>query len=172
VGGGVSGRGGESGGAGVGGGAGTGGRGGANASGSGGTGGTSSEYFISAVVDGVPVRAEMNVQALWFQGLTEAQLALEGSTADRRFDVVVGNYASSNSCIYLVLTPVPEVPGQAAGSFVDGGSCEMTLAAAAPKVGDVLEGTFSAVVGTIGAAPLVTLTDGRFRAPRVPDRVP
>jgi hypothetical protein len=162
LGGGGSGRAGFGGGGGAGGG--SGGSGGAGASG--GSSAGSSEYFISAVVDGVPVRAEMNVRTFWFQGLTEAQLALEGVNADWRFDFVVGNYESSTACTYVVLTPV-NVEGRSAGSYVEGGSCDMTVTADAPNVGDVLSGTFSAVVGTFTGEPLVTLTDGRFRAPRV-----
>jgi hypothetical protein len=139
---------------------------------SGGAGGSSSEYFISAIVDGVPIRAEMNVQALWFQGLLEGSVGLEGSTAEQRFDFVLDDYVSPNACTYLVLSSLPLDQGQGAGSFVEGGSCEAMLTAAAPNVGDILEGTFSAVVGMFNGTPLVTLTDGRFRAPRVADRIP
>jgi hypothetical protein len=144
----------------------------AGASGGGGAGGSSSEYFISALVDGMPVRAEMNVRTYWFQGLSEVQLALEGSTADRRFDFVFGNYVAENPCNYVVLNSVPVMAGQAEASFVEGGSCDMTLTALAPNVGDIIEGTFSAVVGPLGAGPLVTLTEGRFRAPRAADGAP
>jgi hypothetical protein len=168
--GGVSASAGENGRAGTSGGGPAGGVGGA--SGGGGANGGSSEYFVSALVDGTPVRAEMNVRTYWFQGLSEAQLALEGSTADRRFDFVFGNYVAENPCNYVVLNSVPVVGGQAEASFVEGGRCDMTLTALAPNVGDIIEGTFSAVVGPLGSGPLVTLTEGRFRAPRVPDGSP
>jgi hypothetical protein len=48
-----------------------------------------------------------------------------------------------------------------------------TVTSAAPNVGDIVEGTFSGTVvvftGTSGTEPL-TITNGRFRAPRIADR--
>jgi hypothetical protein len=127
---------------------------------------------VSAVVDGVPIRAEMNVQAYWFQGLLDGWLELQGATEDRVFYVVLLNALSDDACSYLVFAPLPFEPFTAAGSYVEGGSCDVTVTATAPAVGDIIEGTFSAVVGPLGASPLLALTDGRFRAPRTPDNGP
>jgi hypothetical protein len=146
----------------------------AGASGSGGAGGAggSGDYFVSVFEDGVPIRAETDVRAYWYEGLQPGWLLVEAFTEDHAFYLLVLNALSSKACSYMVSAAVPRTPQTERGSFVEGGSCNVTVTATAPEVGDVFEGTFSAVVGAFVGAPLVTLTEGRFRAPRIPDGSP
>jgi hypothetical protein len=143
-------------------------------SGSGGASGSagSSEYFVGAVVDGVPTRAEWGVQAYWFKGLLDGWLMVEGHTDDRVFNLLVMNALSSDACSYMVFGDLPRTSTTDRGSFVEGGSCSVKVTATAPNIGDVLEGTFSGLVGAIGVSRILTVTDGRFRAPRPPDNSP
>lgn len=156
---------------GAGGGSGAGGSSGGSTGGQGGEGGAggSGDYFISVLVDGVPVRAEMSVRAFWFQGLLDGWLELEGSTGERTFYFVVRNVVASNVCSYMTMQDLALPPTMVEASFVDGGVCNVTVTTAAPEIGDVFEGTFDAAVAALGGSDLTLLTEGRFRAPRTPD---
>jgi hypothetical protein len=120
----------------------------------------------------VPIRAETDVRVYWFQGLLDGWVTLEGSTEDRAFGFVLQNAISSDACSYVVFGDLPRMAATERGSYVTDGRCDVTVTATALDLGDVFEGTFSAVVGRIGNPTLVTLTEGRFRAPRVPDGNP
>jgi hypothetical protein len=114
----------------------------------------------------------MDVRVFWYQGVLDGWLILEGSAENHEFDFVVQNASSSNACSYVVSAALPRMPATERASYAEGGSCDVMVTVTAPNVGDVFEGTFSAVVGTYAGTPLVTLTDGRFRAPRLPDGLP
>jgi hypothetical protein len=119
----------------------------------------------------VPTRAEINARAFWFQGLQQGWLEVDGWTADRRFFLLVQNAINPNACSYMVLGDRPQVVSTERISLVEGGSCNVMVTATAPNVGDIIEGTFSGAVAAPGS-PLVTLTNGRFRVPRIADGIP
>jgi hypothetical protein len=135
----------------------------------GGSGGSAGEgdYFVSAVVDGVPTRAEMQAVTYWFQGLQPGYVTVEGQNADYQwYFVTMESALSPNGCSYLTLLPAGSNPEAALASFYEGKSCTVNITQEAPNVGDVLEGTFSATLGR-SAMDEVIVTEGRFRVPRI-----
>jgi hypothetical protein len=122
---------------------------------------------VSALVDGVLLQAETDVMAFWFQGLVEGTLGLQAKTADRRWDFVIKGSLTGNACSYVTLSSMPMMVTTDLASFSENASCDVSLTHWAPNVGDILEGTFSAELKSLGGSASATVTDGRFRAPRV-----
>jgi hypothetical protein len=144
--------------------------------GSGGAGGTggASGYFITAEVDGVTMRAETNVRAYWFQGLQPGYLGLTASGSGWSWELVMVNMTGTPACgTASVQLNYDDTSMGSYGTFHAGDACAFTVSSAAPAVGDVLEGTFSAMMsGMPTTNPDRVATNGSFRVPRVADEPP
>jgi hypothetical protein len=142
-----------------------------DAGGPGGVGGSpGSGGFITGDVDGVRVRGETQAVSYWWSGLLDGWLAAEGSTAEWTWMLIVKNLAGPAACSYAMLTP-PGDPTKTFASYVEpDGRCDVTVTAAAPNVGDNLEGTFTATLVRGTMAKVVT--NGAFRLPRIAEPPP
>jgi hypothetical protein len=160
-----SGRGGGGGGT-----AGAGGAGGASGSGGTGAGGTSAAYIV-ADIDGVTTRAEVEAASYWFQGIASFDIALSakpGTAANTlRWFILAPNDRGTFTCMpgarYIELTPT----AQGGATHTSPGTCSVTITAAAPNVGDVVQGTFTATL--VGQGTVRAVTNGSFRLPRRAD---
>lgn len=163
----------SSGGAPAGGGAGTGGSGsGGKAGGSGASGAAgkvagTTGASIAADIDGVTVLADLEARSLWFQGLADFSIALTASTKTQRWFILTDNAVGTTTCLsggyYIELTAEDPAPGGA--THKDPGTCNVTLSAAAPEMGDVVEGTFSATL--VDGDAVHEVTNGSFHLPRI-----
>lgn len=132
---------------------------------------TSDEYFITADLDGATLDATTDVSAYWFPGLLDGSISMTGTDASRTWYFAILNTASGNACAggYITLDDLTNESGASdLATFWEGGSCTVTVTHAALNIGDVLEGTFQAVLAN-PTDPAVTVTNGRFRALRGPD---
>jgi hypothetical protein len=142
-----------------------------DAGGAGGTGGSpSSGGFITGDVDGVTVRGETQAVSYWWSGLLEGWLAAEGSTAEWTWTLIVQNVAGPAACSYALLAPAGDANKAFASYAQPDGRCDVTVTAAAPNVGDNLEGTFTATLVRGTTAKVVT--NGAFRVPRIAEPPP
>lgn len=122
--------------------------------------------FIAADVDGTTVRAELMPSA-GNEGLTSADLiwASAGTTSTEfGWNFYVKNAVGTFDCLggWMGLFQ-PGKTFTAAG----GGSCSITITQAAPALGDVLEGTFSATLKTTTSTPeTAVVTNGAFHVTR------
>ena len=117
----------------------------AGASGAGGS--AVAGYYITGDVDGVTVRAEMGAVAYWWSGIVTGTIAADASAASWAWSLIVvngTNVASNCSAAEIFLSP----PGHPEMGFAksNGGSCSVQVTQAAPNVGDILEGTFTATL--------------------------
>ena len=80
---------------------------------------------------------------------------------------------TATTCTIQLATRAPSV-FQGFTSGLPGGSCSVAVTRAAPNVGDETEGTFSGValvfIGGTTTTPPITVTNGRFRVPRIADQ--
>lgn len=120
--------------------------------------------FISADVDGVTVRAELMPSA-GTNGLSAGQIwANAGTTSETLgWTLYVPNSVGTSACIpdWVALFE--------AGRMLrsDRGSCSVTVTAAAPALGDVLEGTFTATLTTLtSTVQTAVVTNGAFHVTR------
>lgn len=121
--------------------------------------------FIYGVVDGTPLLADQDVTARPFLGQLN-QFQVSAGTGAWQWDMVV-QYTSasdSNVCIQILLQTEHVIPNVGYASLATGGSCNVQITRAAPSVGDILEGTFSAVLPQLGGSVTKVATQGRFRA--------
>jgi hypothetical protein len=106
-----------------------------------------------------------------YLGSPTDELRLDANSSTWRWTVVVNN-PTVGCGINLVR---PGTAFTAYTSALTGGTCSYMVTAPAPNVGDTIEGTFSGTVvvftGASGTAP-ITVTNGRFRVPRIADRSP
>ena len=138
----------------------------AGASGAGGS--AIAGYYITGDVDGVTVRAEMGAVAYWWSGIVTGTIAADASAASWAWSLIVvngTNVASNCSAAEIFLYP----PGHPEMGFAksNGGSCSVQVTQAAPNVGDILEGTFTATLANPAQTQTKQVTNGRFRVPRV-----
>ena len=128
--------------------------------------------FVTADVDGVTVRAEMQAAAYWFNGIQEGYLGIGAQSAEWQWVFVLQNTVGPGTCPgvgYIVLQPVG-APTMGRATYAAGGACATNVTAAAPAVGDMLEGTFTATLrGLGGGLQPATVTNGAFRVPRIAD---
>ena len=126
--------------------------------------------FISADVDGVPVRAELTPTA-GTKGLAYGLIwvvAGKTSAADG-WNLYILNNVGTNDCPTNWIALFQS--GPTLRSDNPGASCSVTVTAAAPALGDVIEGAFNATLtavpeppATVGAAHAVT--NGAFHVTR------
>jgi hypothetical protein len=152
------------GGGGAGGNAGNGGGGLGGSTGSAGTGG-GAPGFITGTVDGVVVRAEVDPKA-GVQGVVGGRIwvvAGTNATSSQGWNVYVQNHVGMHDCGQGW---VGLFDGNGDPRSDEGGGCSVNVTAAAPAIGDVIEGTFSASLKSTTPARSVTVTDGAFRVVR------
>ena len=144
---------------------------GGDAGGPGGTSGSpGSGGFITADVDGVTVRGEAQAVSYWFQGLLQGWLAAEGSNAEWTWMLIIENLNGPGACSYGLLAPGGDTAVAFASYVPPDGRCDVTVTAAAPNVGDNLEGTFTATLKRGTTTKVVT--NGAFRVPRIAEPPP
>lgn len=130
--------------------------------GSAGTGGGGSG-FITGAVDGVVVRAESAPKA-GVQGVTDGQIWVVAGMAPAAWNLYVRNQVGMHDCSmgWVGLFDNNGNPRSDQG----GGSCSVNVTSAAPAIGDVIEGTFTATLKSTTPARTVTVTGGAFRVVR------
>ena len=135
---------------------------GGGSTGSAGTGG-GIPGFITGTVDGVVVRAESEPKA-GIQGVADGQIWVVAGTAPTSWNLYVQNQVGMHDCAagWVALFDNNGNPrsDQAAGS------CSVNVTSAAPAIGDVIQGTFTATLKSTTPARTVTVTDGAFRVVR------
>jgi hypothetical protein len=121
--------------------------------------------FISGDVDGVPVRVETDTMA-GTVGLGAGRIWVNAGSSTPAWNVYVPNSVGTSAC------PPDWIALFAAGgnprSDGPGASCSVTVTRAAPALGDVIEGTFSATLTTIPPSEPRTavVTNGAFHVTR------
>ena len=124
--------------------------------------------FITADVDGVTIRGEMRAVSYWWSGIQEGWIASQAQNAEWQWGLVLRNATGPAACSGGSIFLQPAASGSMAfGSFGAGGACAADVTAAAPNVGDVFEGTFTATLGQVGGATLKQVSNGVFHVPRI-----
>ena len=132
--------------------------------------GADSGDFITADVDGVRVRAVFEPSAGTSGGNgTEIWVVAGKTSLLDGWSLSIPNRVGTSTCppswmaLFEPNTPVVCSDGPAA-------SCGVTVTAAAPALGDVLEGTFTATLSPFGADPstaqMAVVTNGAFHVTR------
>jgi hypothetical protein len=121
--------------------------------------------FITAEVDGVTIRAEMQAVSYWWSGLQQGWIEADGQNADWQWALILRNVPGP-ACGYVVLQPV-NASTMAFASYGADGACAVDVSAAAPEVGDVLAGTFTATLDQVSGPMLKQVTGGSFQLPRI-----
>ena len=121
--------------------------------------------FVTADVDGVPVRVEIDLRS-GTGGLEPGQIWITaGTVSTNAWNLYIANSVGTSSCPpdWVALF---EETGDTLRA--EGGSCSVTVTAAAPALGDVIEGTFTATLKTLApdAPRTAAVTNGAFRATR------
>jgi hypothetical protein len=121
--------------------------------------------FITADVDGVTIRGEMQAVSYWWSGIQEGSIAADAHNGEWQWSLILRNATGRATC-----SGVLQVVGSAAmsfGSFGAEGGCATNVTTAALNVGDVLEGTFTATLRQVNGATLKQVSNGAFRVPRI-----
>jgi hypothetical protein len=120
--------------------------------------------FIAADVDGVTVRAELMPSAgtKGLSGPDQIWMSAGTTSATLGWSIYVMNSVGTSTCIpdWVSLFEV----GRMLRS--DRGSCSVTIASAAPALGDVIEGTFTATLTTLDSPQQYAVTNGAFHVTR------
>ena len=128
--------------------------------GSAGTGG-GAPGFITGTVDGVVVRAESEPKA-GVQGVSDGQIWVVAGMAPTAWNLYVMNQVGMHDC-GMGWVGLFDNNGNPRS---EQGSCSVNVTSAAPSVGDVIQGTFTATLKSTTPARTVTVTDGAFRVVR------
>lgn len=138
--------------------------GGGASAGSGGTGVGGGGFFITGTVDGVVRRVESNLDA-GTDGLLDANsiwLVATGTPAS--WTIYVQNRITTHDCGFAFIMLSDDM-GAVSDQFPT--SCSVTITSAAPNVGDIVAGTFTATLAAGGSqVRTATVTDGAFRVMR------
>jgi len=132
--------------------------------------GAQSGDFISADVGGVSVRATFQ-PAAGTSGVDAGEIWLVAGKSSMidGWNLYIPNSVGTVACppSWMALFE-PESPSVCSDG--PGASCSITVTAAAPAMGDVVEGTFSATLSPFGAdpatAPMAVVTNGAFHVTR------
>ena len=122
--------------------------------------------FVSGDVDGVTVRGELEPSA-GTSGLESGEIWINGPTTSKvlGWTLYIQNSVGTSTCRpdWVALFDA----GRTLRSD-GGGSCSVTVTAAASALGDVIEGTFSATLKTMTSTPQITavVTNGAFHVTR------
>jgi hypothetical protein len=124
--------------------------------------------FITAEVDGVTLRAELQAGAYFWSGIQAGWLDAEARNDESIWAILLENRISSGATNgYIILYPTGVATMSFASYVGDGASAvSVTMTAAGP--GDILEGTFTATLNRMGGPAMTkVVTNGAFRVPRV-----
>jgi len=121
--------------------------------------------FITGDVDGVTIRAELQAVSYWWSGLQQGWIEADAQNAEWQWVLILRNVPGP-ACGYVLLQPV-NVSTMTFASYGMYGACDVDVTAAAPDVGDVLEGTFTATLDQVSGTMLKQVTAGSFRVPRI-----
>ena len=121
--------------------------------------------FVTADVDGVPVRVESDLRS-GTGGLGPGQIWITaGTTSTNAWNLYIANSVGTSTC-----PPDWVAMFEDTGDVLrsEGGSCSVTVTAAAPALGDVIEGTFTATLKTLAPETPRTaaVTNGAFHVTR------
>jgi hypothetical protein len=121
--------------------------------------------FVTADVDGVAVRVEIDTRS-GTSGLAPGLIWITaGTTSTDAWNLYIPNSVGTSTCPpdWVALF---EDTGD--GLRSEGGSCSVTVTAAAPALGDVIEGTFTATLKTLPpeAPRTAAVTNGAFHVTR------
>lgn len=122
--------------------------------------------FITGDVDGVTVRVETDFMA-GTAGLAAGQIWVNGGITGPAWNVWVTNSVGTSQCPPDWIA-VYDPPGGGGTLRSEGGTCAVTVTRAAPAVGDVIEGTFTATLKTMAPSDprTATVTNGAFHVTR------
>jgi hypothetical protein len=137
---------------------------GGGSAGSGGTGG-GAPGFITGTVDGVVIRADFDPKA-GVMGVLDGRIwmtAGTNATVSRGWNVYAQNQVGMHDCGQGW---VGLFDGNGDPRSDQGGNCSINVTSAAPAIGDVIEGTFTATLKSTMPARTVTVTDGAFHIVR------
>jgi hypothetical protein len=128
--------------------------------------GSQAGNFITGDVDGVTVRVETDLMA-GTAGVAAGQIWLSAGVSGAAWNVYITNGVGSSVCPpdwIAVYNP----PGGGGMLRSEGGTCSVTVTRAAPEVGDVIEGTFTATLKTMPPSEPRTavVTNGAFHVTR------
>ena len=121
--------------------------------------------FVTADVDGVMVRVDIDVKS-GTSGLGPGQIWITaGTTSTDAWNLYIANSVGTSTCPpdWVALF---EDTGDLLRS--EGGSCSVAVTAAAPELGDVIEGTFTATLKMMSSEGprTATVTNGAFHVTR------
>jgi hypothetical protein len=122
--------------------------------------------FITAEVDGVTIRAEMQAVSYWWSGLQEGWIEADAKTAELQWVLILQNLTGPATSGYAVLQPV-DAPTAGRASYNTGGVFAVDVTSAALDVGYVLAGTFTATIARLGGSMPATVSNGAFILPRI-----
>ena len=96
--------------------------------------------------------------------MLDGQIWVVAGTAPTAWNVYVQNQVGMHDCGsgWVALFDNNGNPRSDQG----GGSCSVNVTSAAPNIGDVIEGTFTATLKSMTPPRTVTVTDGAFRVVR------
>jgi len=131
--------------------------------------GANSGDFIAANVDGVSYLCTFEPSAGTSWDGTEILLSAGKTSMLDGWNLTVPNSVGTTTCppSWMALF---ELDAPIVCSDGPGASCSVTVTAGAPALGDVVEGTFTATLSTLGADPLTArravVTNGAFHLTR------
>jgi hypothetical protein len=124
--------------------------------------------FITGDVDGTTVRVEADTMS-GTAGLAAGRIWVNAGKSAPAWNIYIPNSVGTSTCPpdWVALF---EVGGAVARSDNPGSSCSVTVTAAAPALGDVIDGTFTATLTTTAtsSSPVRTavVTNGAFHVTR------
>jgi len=104
------------------------------------------------------------------QGLADGMIWMTAGTTSttRGWTVYIPNSVGTHACVGQ--TWIMLLDTASGRTDADGAGCSVTVTRAAPTLGDVIEGTFTATLGSLTTAtPLVAVTNGAFHVTRSHD---
>ena len=125
--------------------------------------------FVTGDADGTTFRAALMPQA-GLQGLADGMIWMTAGTTSttRGWTVYIPNSVGTHACTMQTWIMLLETVG--GRTDAQGAGCSVTVMRAAPALGDVIEGTFTATLGSLSSAgPLITVTNGAFHVTRSHD---
>jgi len=125
--------------------------------------------FVTGDADGTTFRAALMPQA-GLQGLADGMIWMTAGTTSttRGWTVYIPNSVGTHVCTMQTWIMLLETVG--GRTDAQGAGCSVTVTRAAPALDDVIEGTFTATLGSLSSAgPLITVTNGAFHVTRSHD---
>jgi hypothetical protein len=138
-----------------GGGGGSGGPGGGSGAGGGATG------YVTGTVDGIVHRGDEEPEA-GVQGLADGQIWIVAGAPPNAWTIYIENQVGTHECSAGGLVMLWDDVGTARSD--QGGGCTVNVTSAAPSIGNIVEGTFTATLKDVSRT--LTVTGGAFRVVR------